>query len=232
MKTISRGVWTANEQELFKLGCISCGWGQWTKIATSIPTRNTNQVKSHAQKFAQHHPLEKKLLELKHARTKLDEAKFFVGELETQPLRNPNSTSSVSLQKKDATDVSLGIVVESPAKFDVICALGEAYSIQHSGNRRFQVLIEENLYKYELLSSSVVSKLTYMSDTKDKEKAKLLFDDMLSLIKKFGGRFITRNKSGQWKVASDSLALRKIEATFISYGEMKAIVNINAHLAH
>jgi hypothetical protein len=173
--------------------------------------------------------LEKKQLELMHARKKLDEA----GERKSPPLRNPRTTSTGSVKKQEVSDVSLGLVVEFPAKFDVICALGEAYSIQHSGNRRFQVLIEENFHRYELLcSSSLGATHGCMFTMKDTEKAMLLFGEMLILIKKFGGRFITRNNSGQWKLASDSFALRKIEATFISYGDTKAIMNTNAYISH
>lgn len=186
-------------------------------------------MKSHAQKFALHHPLEKNQLELNHARKKLDEE----GERKSLPLRDPSTISTGSSKKQEVTDVSLGMIVEIPSKFDIICALGEAYSIQHSGNRRFQVLIEENFHRYELLcSSAVVAKHKYMVNIKDTEKAMILFGEMLILIKKFGGRFITRNNSGQWKLASDSFALRKIEATFISYGETKAIMNTNENRSH
>jgi hypothetical protein len=89
-----------------------------------------------------------------------------------------------------------------PKKFDVICALGEAYSVHHSGNRRFQVIIEMNMSQF------------VAADTNTR---RLLVEAVLKTIKQSGGRFIQRRFSGDWKVGSDAFALRKIEASFVSF---------------
>eukprot|EP00584_Thalassiosira_punctigera_P011344 CAMPEP_0172563264 /NCGR_PEP_ID=MMETSP1067-20121228/100142_1 /TAXON_ID=265564 ORGANISM="Thalassiosira punctigera, Strain Tpunct2005C2" /NCGR_SAMPLE_ID=MMETSP1067 /ASSEMBLY_ACC=CAM_ASM_000444 /LENGTH=866 /DNA_ID=CAMNT_0013353677 /DNA_START=265 /DNA_END=2865 /DNA_ORIENTATION=+ len=60
------GAWTFTEQEQFKDGCIIYGWGNWSCIESCVPTRTNAQVKSHAQKFQKHHPLEKQEIEMEH----------------------------------------------------------------------------------------------------------------------------------------------------------------------
>jgi hypothetical protein len=98
-----------------------------------------------------------------------------------------------------------GIVIKSdpgvivPKKFDVIC---EAYSVHHSGNRRFQVIIEMNLSQVQAA---------------DTNTRRLLVEAVLKKIKQSGGRFIQHRFLGDWKVGSDAFALRKIEASFVSF---------------
>lgn len=107
-----------------------------------------------------------------------------------------DSTGRQSISIKSDPDVIV------PKKFDVICALGEAYSVHHSGNRRFQVIIEMNMSQFEAA---------------DTNTRRLLVEAVLKTIKQSGGRFIQRRFSGDWKVGSDAFALRKIEASFVSF---------------
>ncbi len=51
------GAWTKLERVQFEQGVIAHGWGNWSSmVGTIIPTRNRNQLKSHAQKFRRVHP--------------------------------------------------------------------------------------------------------------------------------------------------------------------------------
>jgi len=71
-KSVAAGSWTAKEQKQFRDGCMVHGWGNWCAIENCIPTRNRNQVKSHAQKFQKHHPGERIRLGKEHtARSEL-----------------------------------------------------------------------------------------------------------------------------------------------------------------
>lgn len=63
------GNWTKLEQFQFEEGVIAHGWGNWSRmVKTVIPTRNRNQVKSHAQKFRRAHPEIFEELLLKHSK--------------------------------------------------------------------------------------------------------------------------------------------------------------------
>lgn len=95
-----------------------------------------------------------------------------------------------------------------PSKFDVICALGEAYSIQHPGNRQFQVTVEMNLPRFQAA---------------DNEKRDLVIEDVLNGIKSSGGRFVQRRDSGTWKTASDAFARKKILTSFVSFMEVRSM---------
>ena len=55
--TTGSGEWTNTEHKQFKEGIIKYGWGCWKELADSvIPTRDRQQVKSHAQKLKKNHP--------------------------------------------------------------------------------------------------------------------------------------------------------------------------------
>jgi SHAQKYF class myb-like DNA-binding protein len=249
MKTISTGIWTDNEDNLFVQGCIEHGWGHWKEIANNIQSRSANQVKSHAQKLALNHPEKKKWMELEHAQKQVKELwsapNYCVRSSEAGAGRNTfQSTSAASpiihqpfhqystfnpfhplsenisaaqqnhwheypnnvmgpSRKQEVTNDTVFIV---PTQFDVICALGEAYSVQHSGNRHFQTVIELNLNSFR--------------DANEDGK-KVLFENVLSIIKTYGGRFVQRRDSGQWKVASDAFARHKIKASFVSFMEVR-----------
>ena len=43
------GVWSDEEEEWFAAGLIACGWGDWKAVAEYVPSRERDQVKSHAQ---------------------------------------------------------------------------------------------------------------------------------------------------------------------------------------
>jgi hypothetical protein len=205
-----------------------------------------NQVKSHAQKFAMHHPRQKRNLDVGHLQSKLSyellnhfqarnaESTSVIGTTVTSPSANGASAKLKKLAeialaeeprvhvkaplpgcrqayRRRVSDDSTGrqhILVNSdpdpilPTKFDVICALGEAYSVHHNGNRRFQVIIEMNLPKFK---------------DADTNARRLLLEVVLKIIKRSGGRFVQRRPSGDWKVGSDAFALRKIETTFVSF---------------
>ena len=96
-------------------------------------------------------------------------------------------------------------VVRVPSKFDVLTALGEAYTTQHSGNRRFQTLIKKNLPRFKSVPTI--------------RGRYALIDEMLHAISSSGGRFLVQksDKANHWKVLSHQGARRKIEATFNSY---------------
>lgn len=223
MKTNPRRLWTSDEHSLFLEGCVNHGWGRWKDIAASIPTRNMIQVKSHAQKFAAAHPGQKRAIEMEHAWKELasggnpsnDEAvsdsdKGGQQELQDQmgqpkpPVRGAylRRVSNDLCSRPDPPPTPVII----PTKFDVICALGEAYSMNHVGNWRFQWIIVINLHKFTS-ATSVYEK-------------KLMIEEVLTMIKCSGGRFVQRRDSGEWKVGSDAFARKKIEMSFISYVEV------------
>ena len=58
MAKINMGVWTQAERSQFEKGVVQFGWGNWLVITKGIPSRRKSQVKSHAQKFALHRPVE------------------------------------------------------------------------------------------------------------------------------------------------------------------------------
>ena len=43
------GVWSDEEEEWFAAGLVACGWGDWKAVAEYVPSRERDQVKSHAQ---------------------------------------------------------------------------------------------------------------------------------------------------------------------------------------
>eukprot|EP00571_Detonula_confervacea_P009121 CAMPEP_0172317988 /NCGR_PEP_ID=MMETSP1058-20130122/33532_1 /TAXON_ID=83371 /ORGANISM="Detonula confervacea, Strain CCMP 353" /LENGTH=887 /DNA_ID=CAMNT_0013032697 /DNA_START=260 /DNA_END=2920 /DNA_ORIENTATION=+ len=66
--TPGSGTWTDMENLQFEKGCILHGWGNWRVVASCIPSRNSGQLKSHAQKFRKHRPAEKERFEREHKR--------------------------------------------------------------------------------------------------------------------------------------------------------------------
>jgi len=48
-----KGPWSEVEHKQFMDATRQHGWGNWEEVQQSIPSRNGNQVKSHAQKFAE-----------------------------------------------------------------------------------------------------------------------------------------------------------------------------------
>ena len=60
------GKWISEEQKQFQEACIKHGWGKWTNMLTDIPTRNKDQIKTHAQKFKRDHPEETERLKMEH----------------------------------------------------------------------------------------------------------------------------------------------------------------------
>ena len=61
------GMWTQEEHSQFEQACIQFGWGDWLNVTTQIPTRDKNEVKSHAQEFDIHHLGDRERLEKAHA---------------------------------------------------------------------------------------------------------------------------------------------------------------------
>jgi SHAQKYF class myb-like DNA-binding protein len=62
--TSASGQWSSNEHLLFEKACVLFGWGRWKDITNWMGSqgcgRSRDQVKSHAQKFAQARPHERK----------------------------------------------------------------------------------------------------------------------------------------------------------------------------
>ena len=58
--------WSFVEQEQFKEGCVRYAWGSWKFTEKHIPTRSYTQVKSHAQKFREHRPVQHSWLAEEH----------------------------------------------------------------------------------------------------------------------------------------------------------------------
>lgn len=56
------GSWTNLEHMQFEKGCILYGWGNWKLLESLIPSRNSVQIKSHAQKISKNRPYEKERL--------------------------------------------------------------------------------------------------------------------------------------------------------------------------
>jgi len=70
----AEGLWTPDEHNKFEQAVITYGWGDWVNVTAQIPTRDKNQVKSHAQKFDLHHPGGKDRLVGEHLRNKRKKA--------------------------------------------------------------------------------------------------------------------------------------------------------------
>jgi len=62
----STGPWSHKEHQQFEKSVIIFGWGNWVQVRSKIPGRTKDQCKSHAQKFAKHHPAEKARLDREH----------------------------------------------------------------------------------------------------------------------------------------------------------------------
>jgi len=62
----STGPWSQKEHQQFEKSVIIHGWGNWVQVRNKIPGRTKDQCKSHAQKFAKHHPAEKARLDREH----------------------------------------------------------------------------------------------------------------------------------------------------------------------
>jgi SHAQKYF class myb-like DNA-binding protein len=60
------GTWSTNEHLIFERGCVIHGWGRWSLISSTLPTRTRQQVKSHAQKFERNHPIQKARIDRAH----------------------------------------------------------------------------------------------------------------------------------------------------------------------
>ena len=62
--TSASGQWSSSEHLLFEKACVLFGWGRWKDITNWMGSqgcgRSRDQVKSHAQKFAQARPHERK----------------------------------------------------------------------------------------------------------------------------------------------------------------------------
>jgi SHAQKYF class myb-like DNA-binding protein len=64
--TQGSGSWTSLEHMQFENGCILFGWGNWKMAESIIPSRNSVQIKSHAQKYSKTRPHEKERLMREH----------------------------------------------------------------------------------------------------------------------------------------------------------------------
>ena len=94
------GSWTDEEHTNFEKGIILHGWGSWKLVAESVPSRDKIQVKSHAQKFARHHPKEKMRLNKEHQKMmKIMKSKL---KKANGPTKNKEATVA---NKKEATAV-------------------------------------------------------------------------------------------------------------------------------
>lgn len=60
------GPWSWKEHQLFERAVIVHGWGNWVQVKNKVPGRTKDQCKSHAQKFAKHHPAERARLDREH----------------------------------------------------------------------------------------------------------------------------------------------------------------------
>ena len=142
----------------------------------------------------------------KKAEAKADSQHFLnIETIEPPHIHAPLPTARKSAYLRRVSDDSNSVV---PSKFDVICALGEAYSTQHPGNRQFQLTVEMNLSRFQVASN---------------EERELLIEEVLNGIKSSGGRFVQRRDSGTWKVASDAFARKKILTSFISFMEVRSM---------
>lgn len=61
-------IWSKEEHNLFEIGCITYGWGEWRAIQEMVPSRNRKEVKSHAKIYNKQHPETKKRLQGEHDR--------------------------------------------------------------------------------------------------------------------------------------------------------------------
>jgi SHAQKYF class myb-like DNA-binding protein len=64
--TLGSGSWTSLEHMQFEKGCILFGWGNWKMAESLIPSRNSIQIKSHAQKYSKSRPYQKERLMREH----------------------------------------------------------------------------------------------------------------------------------------------------------------------
>ena len=61
-------IWTKEEHNLFEIGCITYGWGEWRAVQEMIPSRNRKEVKSYAKIYNKQHPETRKRLQGEHER--------------------------------------------------------------------------------------------------------------------------------------------------------------------
>ena len=196
----NQGTWSLSEQMLFKQACITHGWGKWKNVATVVTSRNTEQIKSHAQKFVKHHLSEKLELENAHYNNDFNAAVKI------------NHNGKINIEEKGPAKKSelkaLSVPAAEPSDYDVLCGLGDAYG-HYVGNRRFGVVVEMSVDKYWV----------------GNEKRKLdIVNQMILWMRGCNppGRFLS-TVSGEWKVADAAYVRVFIEETFRSYVQMKTL---------
>jgi len=98
----STGKWTDEECQQFEEGCVEYGWGQWKAMTAVIPSRNMNQIKSHAQKFQLHRPERQVELHCKHETWKSRQKWLGVPAAEFLALKTSRRKAGSSKKKLDS----------------------------------------------------------------------------------------------------------------------------------
>jgi hypothetical protein len=101
------------------------------------------------------------------------------------------SPSSPSISTKNSDDVPLRVGL--PGKFDVLCGQSRICA-SHTGNRRFQVVLDIFAPRYDAVSS--------------KQEKMTMTKEIVASIQHAGGRFL-KYKDGQWEEISDVTARDK-----------------------
>jgi hypothetical protein len=105
-------IWSKEEHNLFEIGCITYGWGEWRAIQEMIPTRKRKEVKSYAKKYNKQHPGTRTRLQGEHERQqRLRPSTGFVGTTHGNQMSLTNMTESVSLWRGTTMDYKTGMTV-------------------------------------------------------------------------------------------------------------------------
>jgi hypothetical protein len=98
-------------------------------------------------------------------------------------------------------------VILYPAPYDVLLGRGRPNQ-EFSGNRRFAVLIDSQMERFQNCSSQFEKTCVIM--------------DVVKTVHDSGGRFLKRRSDG-WEVVSDSVARKKAGGTFRTRTELAAV---------
>ena len=118
--------------------------------------------------------------------------------LEPLPLHYNSSNSTIeSCDSTDSLDTSSYSEIDIlPTEFDVLCGQSRTYA-SHSGNCRFQTMLEEYLPKYSHESTT-------------KQQKMILTKEIVSRISMEGGRFLKVKADGFWEEISTVRARDKV----------------------
>lgn len=107
-----------------------------------------------------------------------------------------------------------------PSNYDVLCGQGQSF-FHHVGNRRFRIMIEMNVPRYE---QAYLASLVSGDASGEEDATQTLIEEMLTSLSKCDppGKFLGMDMStGRWRVLNPVFAQLKTEQTFFECLQVK-----------